>query len=282
MAKKVTKKPQTKGLTAKKPTAKAKPTTAKQTKRPTAKKATPKKTVAKKTTAKTPGITAIGRTIAKATPSTRRPSPNPPMPDKVLESILTDLARVKADLEDYAANLRPLDRKRLNNIGLKKEGFTKRAYELALENPEFLPKFLSIEKLQEDYDYFNAVRMLFDINKQVGEFLWNILLQAADIFFTDTLEFYVIVREAAKRRIDPAETIYKELEIFFKRKKGSGELTEKEFIRDARAYYHGKKDGKLAVENIRPKLTGGLHKVIDERFMDNAKFKESEDGEITE
>jgi hypothetical protein len=36
------------------------------------------------------------------------------------------------------------------------------------------------------------------------------------------------------------------------------------------------------VENIKPKLTGGVHKVIDEQFTEDAQFKATEEGEIKE
>jgi hypothetical protein len=101
--------------------------------------------------------------------------------------------------------------------------------------------------------------------------------------YTDALEFYAPVREAAKRRVDAAESIYRELEVFFKRKKSEGgEPTEREIKRDVNALLHGKRDGKIIVENVRPKRTGGSHKVIDEKFNDTAQFKETEEGVIKE
>jgi len=45
---------------------------------------------------------------------------------------------------------------------------------------------------------------------------------------------------------------------------------------------HGKHDGKLIIENVKPKLTGGKHKVIDETFRDPDKFKDDIEGEIEE
>jgi hypothetical protein len=91
------------------------------------------------------------------------------------------------------------------------------------------------------------------------EIEWNMLLLAADMDYTDALEVYASVREASKRRIDAAETLYKTLKIHFDRNKPE---TEKKFLRDAKAYYRGKKDGKLDIENISPKMTGGIHKVL--------------------
>jgi hypothetical protein len=36
------------------------------------------------------------------------------------------------------------------------------------------------------------------------------------------------------------------------------------------------------VENIKPKVAGGTHKVLDEQFADSEQFKETEQGEIKE
>jgi hypothetical protein len=36
------------------------------------------------------------------------------------------------------------------------------------------------------------------------------------------------------------------------------------------------------IENVRPKLTTGKRKIIDESFKDVAQFKETEEGEIKE
>jgi hypothetical protein len=33
-----------------------------------------------------------------------------------------------------------------------------------------------------------------------------------------------------------------------------------------KALMHGKKDGKVVVKNIKPKISGGKHEVIDETF----------------
>jgi hypothetical protein len=41
-------------------------------------------------------------------------------------------------------------------------------------------------------------------------------------------------------------------------------------------------DGKIVIENIRPKLTGGKRKIVDETFKDTTQFRESEGGSIKE
>jgi hypothetical protein len=250
--------------TAKKPAAKAK-TTAKSAK-PKAPASKKTQTAAKKPTAKT---------APKSLPATRRPPNNPDIPGLAMAQVAMKFDEIKTELDKYAAHLRALDRKRLNGVGMKKQGFIERAYDYAFNNSEFLPHYLTLKKFYDDNQYFINIRSIFETSKQVQEIIWNITIQSADIAYTDALEFYASVREAAKRRVDAAETIYRDLETFFKRaKKAEGEPTERKTLTDAKALIHGKRDGKIIIENVKPKLSGGTHKVVDEEFRDTARFRE--------
>ena len=290
MAKKVTKKavkakPKTTAKTKAKPKATAnKPVAKKVTKKAPAKKtATKKTTVAKKPVAKTKAGTIPQKFLKGSKPTTRRPPNNPDMPWESINLLNIQLGHMLTLLDSYSQHLRALDRRRLNGVGIKKLGFIERAFEFASESPEFLPHYLTLERFDSDIQYFLAFQSLCDLTKQVQEKLWNITIQSADIAYTDALEFYASVREAAKRRVDAAETIFRDLSVFFKRRRSeTSEPTEKQLKRDFNSLLHSRKDGKLIIENLKPKLSGGKHKVIDETFKDTAKFKESEEGEITD
>ena len=39
--------------------------------------------------------------------------------------------------------------------------------------------------------------------------------------------------------------------------------------------------GEVIIKNVKPKVSGGKHEVIDETFRDSASFKETEDAEIS-
>jgi len=215
--------------------------------------------------------------------SAKRPPNNPDMPQNIIDNLNQDFNSIKELLDSFSQHLRALDRMRLNGVGIKKLGFIERAYELALENGEFLPHYLTIERFGTDIQYFMDFRSLTDLVSQIREKLWNITIQSADIAYTDALEFYASVREAAKRRVDAAETLHNALSPFFKRHRGETDHeTEKQELRDAKSLIHGKHDGKIVIENIRPKLTGGKRNIIDETFKDSAKFKDDIEGEITE
>jgi hypothetical protein len=249
-----------------------------------------KKKPVKKTKAKAPAkkaavkkAAAPKKKAANASKSVRRPSQTPNIPSIEIAKIETKFQEIKTSLEEYAANLRALDRKRLNGVGMKLLGFISRAYEYAQENPEFFPHYLTMSKFTQDRQYFNMLRICYDTSKLVEELLWNMIMEASDMLYTDALEYYASVREASKRRIDPSEAIFNDLKTFFKRGKSpDAPETEKELLKDAKAIIRGKKDGKFEVLNISPKLIRGVHKVIDEKFTDTAKYKDTEDGEIKE
>jgi hypothetical protein len=102
-----------------------------------------------------------------------------------------------------------------------------------------------------------------------------------DYFYTDGLDFYAAVREAAKRRVDAAESLYEELKTSFNHKKGENAVeTAKQQLRDVKGIIRGTKEGRFEAVNVKPKLTGGVHKVIDEQFKDTARFKEDIEDEI--
>jgi hypothetical protein len=244
-----------------------------------------RKPAAKKTTAgkQTAGIKLLSAT-GKAT---RRPPNNPDIPQDTIDNLNAMLNELKSILDDYAQHLRALDRRRLNGVGVKKLGFIERAYEIALENAEFLPHYLTIDRFGTDIQYFMDFRSLTDLTDQIREKLWNITIQSSDIAYTDALEFYASVREAAKRRVDAAETIFRELSTFFRRSRlapenGETPPTEKQAKRDFNSLLHGRHDGKLVIENISPKLTGGKRKLIDQSFKNTTEFKETEEAEIKE
>jgi hypothetical protein len=260
-------------------------------KKPTAKAATAKKQTAaqkpaaKKAAAQAAPKNAIAAMQKKLAATIRRPPNTPELPLDYIQSIYAGLDYMKQVLEEHAAHLRALDRKRLNGVGIKKTGFIERALALAAEDPEFLPHYLTIEKFQKDNAYFLSVNALLDLTRQVEELFWNIVIESSDVLYTDALEFYASVREAAKRRVDPAETVYAELAKYFKShgvRRAATEPTKRQLKRDANALLSGKRDGKLLIENISPKATGGKRAVIDETFKDKTQFKDSIEGDVQE
>jgi len=250
-----------------------KKTTAKE-KATTKTKATPKKAANKSASVKKP---------ASQKQAIRRPDPNLPPTPEVVNDITNNVLELIEQLEGYTANLRALDRQRHNGVGLKRLGFIEAAFRLSTKFPQYFPHWLDTEKFQSDLDLFNAIRSLVEVCRSLEEKAWNINVESSDMIYTNALEYYSQVQDAARRRIDSAESIYNELHGFFRRgPMESDQPTEKKVKRDINALMKGKKDGEVIIKNIKPKTTGGKHEVIDETFKDTASFKETEEGSIKE
>jgi hypothetical protein len=217
----------------------------------------------------------------------RRPQDNE-LPDySDLSQLKNNFKFIREFLEEHAQHMRALDRRRLNGVGMKTMGFIEKAYELASVNQEFLPHYLTLGKFAIDSNRYGILEILRGMAKQIQELLWNMTIESSDILYTDALEFYASVREAAKRRVDAAEAINNELREFFRSRghnqaNGEEEPTEKELLRDFKKTLHGKMDGEVAVRNVKPKITAGRREVIDKKFAGIEQFKETEEASIKE
>jgi len=247
-------------------------------------KRTPKKRAAKSSSNKQTSKKSASKQTALQLPIIRRPDPNLPPTPHLIDEITHDLLTIIELVEDYAANLRALDRMRHNGVGLKRLGFIEAAFRISSNFPQYFPHWLNTAKFQADLDLFNSIRSLVEACRSLEEKAWNINVESADMIYTDALEYYSQVQDASNRRIDSAESLYTELHGFFNGmgRRQQEEPTKKQVKRDFNALERGKKDGEITIKNISPKTTGGKREVIDETFKDSAKFKGNIEGDIEE
>jgi hypothetical protein len=267
-------------------------------KKVTTKRTTRKASVTRKsTTRKAHGV--AGRKAVKATAQKlqaalaghgaliRRPAVNQPPQPGAIDLITDTVLGLIADIDQYTANLRALDRQRHNGVGLKRLGFIEAAFRVAKEFPQYLPHWLTVMKFQNDILLFRSINSLVDACRSLEEKVWNINVESSDMIYTNGLEYYSQVQDAAERRVDAAETIYLKLQKFFKNlghnqnsELGEAPPTQKKTKRDLNALMRGTKDGEVIIRNVRPKLVGGTHEIIDQTFKNDASFKETDEGSI--
>jgi hypothetical protein len=150
-----------------------------------------------------------------------------------------------------------------------------------------MPPYLASEKYSADFEYFNTLRNILGLLEQLREFLWNLVIQAADVTYTDSFEYYATIREVAVRGIDGAESIFNDLKPFFESRGSSSETgekepTEMELKRDINAFLHGKHDGEVIIRNEKLKIQAGKREVIDKKFTDSEQFKETKEADFNE
>jgi hypothetical protein len=189
------------------------------------------------------------------------------------------------NIEKHAANLRSLDRQRHNGVGMKRLGFIEETFRISKQFPQYFPHWLWTGKFSNDLLLFRAISSLVEACRSLEEKAWNINVESSDMIYTNALEYYSQVKDAAKRRVDAAETLYKELHKFFTNMgphENAGRPTQKRAKRDANALMKGKKDGEIIIRNISPKTAGGAHEIIDRTFKDTAGYKETDNCGIKE
>jgi len=175
------------------------------------------------------------------------------------------------------------DRRRLLGSGVRRYGFMDKVSDVGLANTDFAPPFLNLVTLKDLIRQIETLRNISTTLQQLVRLNSDLLLTAGDDAFRMALLYYTAVREAARGRVPGARAIFETLRLFFKRTRNtSTEPTEPEVERDVKALLHGKKDGKIVIENETPKTKGGKHLVVDETHKDKLNFRESEGEEITE
>jgi len=179
-------------------------------------------------------------------------------------------------------NLTPIQRRRKIGAGVRNYGFIEKVADLSEANPQYAQFF-------DPNDLRNAI-MNFDLCRNIAVQLQSFLRDVTNTMLIYSNEgfimssmFYNTIKEMSRRGDSTANSLFRTLQPFFKRpKRSTGPLTEKETEREMHALLHSKKDGKLIIENINPKLTGGVHKVVEEKLTDSEQFKETKNGEIKE
>jgi hypothetical protein len=207
----------------------------------------------------------------------------PLLPQNTMDDIIES---VKSNYDDYIdiadSVLTDSQRKRKVGAGNKNYGFIDKTSDLAEANSEYV-QFFRITDLKNCIRNVEVCRNLADLLMGFWRAVTNTQLIYSDDAYSMALLFYNNVKEMAKRGDPMAKELAASLKTYFKKKKSdSEEPTEKEILRDIKALEHGTKDGKIVIENIKPHMTGGVHKVVDETFKGKAGFKETEQGEIKE
>ncbi|MDR0443762.1 MAG: hypothetical protein LBH44_10170 [Treponema sp.] len=199
------------------------------------------------------------------------------LPSGLMEDAMTAVESNMNDFVDIADNnLTSLQRKRKIGPGVRNYGFIDKVSDLAEANPQFA-QFFKITDLKNCIRNIEMCRDLIVLLQAFARAVTNTMMVYSDDAYTMALIYYKMVSEMSRRGDPIAMELARELQPFFKRKKhSSGEPTDKELERDVHALLHGKKDGKIVVENISPKTTAGIRKVVDDTRKSKAAIKETE------
>jgi hypothetical protein len=185
--------------------------------------------------------------------------------------------------EDIENSLNSRDRRRLFSAGSHNYGFIDKAFDIAHDNPSFMPPNFNAGALYSNLRGIEYLRQLVYVLQQFLQLATNSYLLQSDICYRDALRIYRSLQEQAKSKVPGADKLVESLKTFFHRRKGErDEPTEIQLERHIKQLQHGKADGEVIIRNESPHLTGGIHTVVDNVHKGRATFKGTAEAEENE
>ena len=170
-------------------------------------------------------------------------------------------------------------RRRKVGAGVRNYGFIDKVSDIAAANPEFA-KFFRISDLKNCIRNVEACRDIIILLQTLARMVSNTMMVYSDAAYSMALLYYNSARELARRGNPNAIEVFRTLQIFFKRHhRGTAEPTAKEIERDIHGLMRGTKDGKIIIENEKPRVVGGKRLVVDRTRSNKNAYKEVEQGE---
>lgn len=207
---------------------------------------------------------------------------HPFFPPTTAEKIMDDMDDLIISFrEESEISLTDVERRRLMNSGIRRYGFIDKTSDVASAYPQFSPMNFSstnLKNLMRDIEFFrNLLARIREFERLVS----NALFTTSDDAFRMSLIFYNYVRYLARTGEPGAIAVFNMLQPFFSRpRRGSSEPTDMEVERDVKALLHGKKDGKIVIENEIPQTKRGKHLVVDEVHKDKKSVIETESKDV--
>jgi hypothetical protein len=226
-----------------------------------------------------------GKTAKKSEIGTPTPAgyitPEPQITSNMVERIIEQVEHFMEEFmrgAEIDTAMTGRERQRLFGVKSRKYGFINKAWDIAQENPNFLPPNFTLDDMREHMRIFEQVRQLTLILEQFQHAATDYLMLTSDNAYRDALRIYGSLREQSRGRVPGADALFRELLQFFtlhRRGRTGAEPTEKELERDFKAIVHGHKDGEIIVKNVSPKVTGGERTVIDSVHTGHSAIKET-------
>jgi hypothetical protein len=200
-----------------------------------------------------------------------------------MENIMSEVNTLIREFQSVSENnLTLVQRRRKIGAGIRNYGFIEKVADLAAANPQYA-QFFNVADLENAIKNIDVCRDLALALQSFVRMVSNTMLVYSDDAFTMALIFYNMVRSMSRRGDPIAMELFRTLSTFFRRtRRAAEEPTTKELERDIHALLHGKKDGKIVVENVSPVATKGVRKVVDDVHSGRALIKESAEAEIKE
>lgn len=140
------------------------------------------------------------------------------VPEKDLQQAIKKLQEVKALLKPHLIALQPADRMRLPKMGDKTLPFVKKATEYAQSRQDFSPPYLNADELAIDLKAVEDLTAVYREAEQLCKNLNDTIMLSGSEAYAEALAYYQAVKQAARRNIPDAKSVYQDLRQRFEQK----------------------------------------------------------------
>ena len=140
-----------------------------------------------------------------------------------LKRVAAAFAEIDAVLKPYIIALKPEERKTMLKMGDKSVPFVEKVIEYIVSNPEFVPVYMDTKALNIDFQAVSDLNTMMRPAERIYTGLNDTILLSGSEAYNNALTYYNSVKEAAKKNVPNAKTIYDDLSKRFDRIKAKKE-----------------------------------------------------------
>ena len=137
------------------------------------------------------------------------------IPEEDKTAISGAIQVLKDKLFPHLVSLTPDERMELPKMGDKTVSFVTKNFEYSGENPEMVPVYVDKAKLGTDVNGVIELRGYYLPLQQICDALSDSIMLAGSEAYVSALSIYNVVKDAAKRGVPGAQTIYEDLRSRF-------------------------------------------------------------------
>ncbi len=130
-------------------------------------------------------------------------------------AVLDAIQVIKDKLVPHLISLTPAERIELPKMGDKTVAFVTKSFEYSNKNPELVPLYVNTEEFGKDVNGVTKLRSYYQSIEQIFDSLNDTIMVAGSEAYIAALSIYNVVKDAAKKGVPGAQTIYNELKVRF-------------------------------------------------------------------
>jgi len=149
---------------------------------------------------------------------------NSSVPEPVINEATQLLNNALTVLKPYLIALTSAERMTIPKMSDKTLPFVDKTLAYSSSSPQFVPPYMNLEALAADHKTYEQLIPLFRLVKQLSNGLDDTTMQAGAECYSNALNYYNSVKQAARMDVPGAKTIHEDLRKRFVRTKPDEEI----------------------------------------------------------